>query len=126
MVKQKEHLSPEKLKELVIEGMDQKKAQNIVSINFKNITNAITDYFVICHGTSTTQVEAIADNVYNFLRKKGVKPWHTEGRQNAEWILLDYIDIVVHVFLDTSRDFYSIEKLWADAEQHRHTHNIKK
>jgi len=114
--KEKELLTSDDLMALVIESMRQKKGKDIVSIGFKKMPNSITDYFVICHGTSSTQVEALSDNVYDYLRKNGVRPWHTEGKQNAEWVLIDYVDVVVHIFLDTSREFYKIEKLWADAD----------
>lgn len=117
MAKKKKKISSEDVMTLIVEGIRQKKGKAIVTINFKNIENAITDYFVICHGTSTAQVDAIAENIPDYVRKEiGVKPWHSEGRTNSEWVLLDYIDVVVHIFLDTSRDFYKIEKLWADAE----------
>jgi len=117
MAKKKKSLSSKQLADLIIEGIREKKGKEIVTINFKGLENTITDYFVICHGTSSSQVEAIAENIPEFVRKNaGVKPWHTEGQRNAEWVLLDYIDVVVHVFLETSREFYKIEKLWADAE----------
>lgn len=117
MAKKKKVISSEGITELIIEAIREKKGKEIVTINFKGTDNALTDYFVICHGTSTAQVEAIADNIPDYVRKKaGIKPWHSEGLQNAEWVLLDYIDVVVHVFLDTSRSFYKIENLWADAE----------
>lgn len=117
MVKKKKSLSSKQLAELIIEGIREKKGKEIVTINFKGLENTITDYFVICHGTSSSQVEAISENISEFVRKNsGLKPWHSEGQRNAEWVLLDYIDVVVHVFLETSREFYKIEKLWADAE----------
>jgi len=117
MAKKKKTYSTEQILELIIEGIRQKKGEEIVTINFKGLENTIADYFVICHGTSTTQVDSIADNIPEFVREKtGVKPWHSEGQRNSEWVLLDYVDIVVHVFLETSRRFYRIENLWADAK----------
>lgn len=117
MAKKKKSINSKQLAELIIEGIREKKGNKIVTINFKEIDNAIADYFVICHGTSSSQVEAIAENIPEFVRKNsGIKPWHSEGQRNAEWILLDYVDVVVHIFIETSRDFYKIEKLWADAE----------
>jgi ribosome-associated protein len=105
------------LSEIVIKGIQEKKGKNIVSMNLKNIQNAVTDYFIVCHGISSTQVIAIADSIETEVRKSsGIKPWHKEGFQNAEWILLDYADVVVHVFQEKIRDFYQIESLWADAE----------
>jgi len=116
MAKKKKIYTSDDVASLVIEGIREKKGKEIVTINFKDINNAIADYFIICHGTSTSQVEAIAENVPVFLKKKAsIKPWHTEGLQNAEWVLIDYVDVVVHVFLDTSRQFYKLENLWADA-----------
>lgn len=120
MAKKKKKISSEDITALIVEGIRQKKGKEIVTINFKNIQNAITDYFVICHGTSSAQVDAIAQNIPEFVRKKaGIKPWHSEGRTNAEWILLDYVDVVVHIFQENARQFYKIEALWADAEIER-------
>jgi ribosome-associated protein len=105
------------LSELIIKGIQDKKGKNITSLNLKNIEHAVTDYFIVCHGTSNTQVQAIAESIEDEVRKAiGIKPWHREGMQNAEWILLDYIDVVVHVFQEETRNFYQIESLWADAE----------
>jgi ribosome-associated protein len=118
MAKRKKKINvADSLSEIVIKGIQEKKGKNIVSMNLKSIQNAVTDYFVVCHGTSSTQVEAIADAVeYEVRKATGLKPWHKEGFQNAEWILLDYIDVVVHVFQEKIREFYQIESLWADAE----------
>ncbi len=114
--KKKTNIS-DSLSEIVIKGIQEKKGKNIVSMNLKNIQNAVTDYFIICHGTSSTQVAAIADSIeFEVRTAAGIKPWHKEGFQNAEWILLDYADVVVHVFQEKIRDFYQIESLWADAE----------
>jgi ribosome-associated protein len=107
----------ESISELVIKGIQEKKGKNIVSMNLKNIQNAVTDYFIVCHGTSSIQVTAIAEAIESEVRMSaGIKPWHKEGFQNAEWILLDYADVVVHIFQEKIRDFYQIENLWADAE----------
>jgi ribosome-associated protein len=105
------------LTEIIIKGIQDKKGKNIVSLNLKNIDHTVSDYFIICHGTSTTQVQAIAESVEDeILTTIGIKPWHREGVQNAEWILLDYVDVVVHIFQETTRNFFQIENLWADAE----------
>ncbi len=102
---------------IIIEGILDKKGEKIVSIDFSNIHNAIFKGFVICHGNSRVHVESIADSVEEHVRKKsGLKPWHKEGVSNAEWILLDYVDMVVHIFQEKFRDFYQLENLWADAE----------
>ena len=104
------------LKEEVIKGMQELKAQDIVCIDLRSIPGAVSDYFVICHGESSTQVEAIAKSVYDVvLKDTGEKPWHQEGKQNAEWILLDYVDVVAHIFYKDAREFYNIEGLWGDA-----------
>lgn len=106
-----------KLSEIIIEGILNRKGVKVVSMNLTKLPNAVSDYFIICHGSSKVQVEAIADSVLETtLETDGSKPWHKEGYENAEWILLDYVNIVVHIFLEETRGFYNIEKLWADAE----------
>ena len=101
----------------VVDTMQALKAKDIVSLDLRDIHSAVTDYFVICHAQSKTQVSAIADRNLDDLRDNGVKPYHYEGFENAEWILIDYIDVVVHVFLEPKRDFFQLESLWADAER---------
>ena len=104
------------LTEIIIKGIQEKKGKDIVSLDLKSMQHAVTDYFIVCHGTSDTHVQAIADSVEQEVREAiGLKAWHREGVQNAEWILLDYIDVVVHIFQENIRNFYQIEKLWADA-----------
>ncbi len=106
-----------KLVEIIINGIQEKKGKDIVSINLKNIDNAVCDYFVICHGDSTRQVDAIANSIEEEVKKIiSEKVWHKEGYENAQWILLDYIDVIVHVFQEQTREFYNLEGLWADAE----------
>ncbi len=105
------------LLDAIVEGMQEKKAHNIIIINLSEIENRAFDYFVICDADSKTQVEAIADSVQETVENKiKEKPFHTEGFQNAEWILIDYINIVAHVFQKETRDYYNVESLWADAE----------
>lgn len=112
----KKKTEAEKLAKQVAEGLADRKGKEIVLLDLQSVNNSVTDFFVICHGTSRTQVEALADSVRERVGKKlGQKPWHHEGYENAEWILLDYVDVVVHVFLQESRSFYQLEKLWADA-----------
>ena len=106
----------EELVSLIIQGMEDTKAKDIMILDLQEIEHAITNYFVICHGNSKPQLEAIADAVIrNTLKGLKVKPWHKEGFENAEWILLDYVDVVVHIFREDRRGFYQLEKLWADA-----------
>lgn len=108
----------EEVLQTVVQTMLEKKGIDIISLNLKKIHAAITDYFVICHGTSRTQVDAIASHILEEVNLKcGQKPYNKEGFENAEWILIDYVDVVVHVFLDTTRSFYQLERLWADADK---------
>lgn len=107
----------EKLVNIIIEGIFNKKGSDVVRLNLKEIPTAVSDYFVLCHGTSDTQVKAIADSVIKeTLQQTRSKPWHKEGINNAEWILLDYVDVVVHIFKEEARAFYNLEDLWADAD----------
>ena len=101
----------------IVEGMRERKAKNITILNLEGIENRVTDYFVICDADSNTHVNSISDSVEDTVEKMTTeKPYHTEGRQNGEWVLIDYINIVAHVFLRESREFYNIEGLWGDAE----------
>lgn len=101
----------------VVDGMLDKKAKNIMLIDLRELENRVCDYFVICDADSTTHVDAIADSVEDVVKKKtNEKPYHTEGHQNSEWIIIDYIDVVAHVFLREKREYYNLEALWADGE----------
>jgi ribosome-associated protein len=105
------------LLDAIVDGLQEKKAKNITILNLTNLSNPVTDYFVVADADSRTHVEAIADSVEEVVMKKtGEKPYHSEGHQVGEWILVDYINIVVHVFQREIREFYNIEGLWADAE----------
>ena len=102
---------------LVVRGMQDKKASDIVVLNLKELKNAVADYFIICSANSDTQIEAVARSVEEEIEKvTGESPWQTEGRTNREWVLLDYVDVVVHVFLRDRRKFYALEELWGDAD----------
>ena len=104
------------LADLVVRGMQDKKASDIVVLNLKELKNAVADYFIICSANSDTQLEAVARSVEEEIEKvTGENPWQTEGRTNREWVLLDYVDVVVHVFLRDRRKFYALEELWGDA-----------
>lgn len=117
MARKKSNITSDKLVESIIGGIQEKKGEKIVSLNLGRIKNAICQYFVICQGNSNTQVEAIAYGLKEHVRNTlDVKPWHSEGFENAEWILLDYVDVVVHVFQPHTREYYKLEELWADAE----------
>lgn len=102
----------------VVEAMDSVKGKEIVTLDLRETGTAVTDYFVICHANSKTQVDALADKVIDqVFEKNRVKPYHVEGRDNTEWILIDFVDVVVHIFLQSARQFYQLEELWADAEK---------
>ena len=97
--------------------MQDKKAADIVVLNLKELKNAVADYFIICSANSDTQLEAVARSVEEEIEKMtGESPWQTEGRTNREWVLLDYVDVVVHVFLRDRRKFYALEVLWGDGD----------
>lgn len=107
----------EQLAYTAIEGIKDKKGQNIKLLDLRNVTNAISDFFIICHGTSNTNVEAIARaSEEEIIKAYDEKPMHREGFDNAEWIILDYFNVVVHILQKEWRDYYKIEVLWADAE----------
>lgn len=104
----------------VIKGIQEKKGKEITCLNLGSINSTVCDYFVVCHGTSNTHVGAIAESVEEQVSKEtGLKPRRREGFTNAEWILLDYLDVVVHVFQQEVREHYNIEDLWADAPVQR-------
>lgn len=116
MVKHKKSETSGMLADIIVKGMQEKLGLDIVKLNLSGIPNSITDYFVICHGSSRSQVDAIADSVQFEVKKAiGAIASHKEGFENCEWILLDYFDVVVHIFQAEARSFYQLEKLWADA-----------
>jgi len=107
----------EKLADAVVDGILEIKGKNITVMNLQSIHNRVCDYFIICQADSNTQVNAIAESIQETVRKAtGDKPYRSEGFENSEWILIDYVTVVVHVFQSQIRDFYNLESLWADAE----------
>lgn len=105
------------LLDAIVEGMKERKAKNITVLNLQGIENRVSDYFVICDADSNTHVNSISDSIEETVEKlNGEKAYHTEGQQNGEWILIDYINIVAHVFQREFRDHYNLEGLWGDAE----------
>ena len=99
----------------ITDALLEKKAKNIVLLDVSQLTT-LTDYFVVCHGTSDTQIKALADNVEEQTRiKVGEKPWKKEGMDSRRWIILDFINIVVHIFNEEKREYYGIERMWNDA-----------
>lgn len=110
----------------VIEGLHRKKGKEVVSLDLTSLENSVCKHFVVCHGDSNTQVEALADSVMDTVKETtGEKVWHKEGLGNSTWVLLDYADIVVHIFQKQYRDFYKIEDLWADAKLTKHEDVVK-
>ncbi|MDP2302431.1 MAG: ribosome silencing factor [Ignavibacteria bacterium] len=107
-------MKPEQLVKKITELIFEKKGTDVKLINLQPVTT-VADYFIICSADSDTQVKAIADNVDKSLRDEGIKLWHKEGYSSLNWVLLDYVDVVVHVFKHESRLFYNLEKLWGDA-----------
>ncbi len=109
-------ITSEQLSQLVVLGMQEKKAEDIIVLDLRAIKNAVTDYFVICSGNSDTQVDSITNSIEEQVYKHTSEdPWHKEGKGNREWILLDYVDVVAHVFKKDRREFYALEDLWGDA-----------
>ena len=107
----------EALAAIAVHGMQEKKGLDVVTLDMRKLKNAFANFMVICHGTSDRQVEAIADSVEEEIRKAvKEKPLHREVGETSDWILLDYVTVVVHVFLEDKRSFYSLEELWGDAE----------
>lgn len=117
MAKKKKGNDSEKLSKAIVKGMQEKKASEIVVMDLREVKNAVADFFVICSGNSDKQLEAISDSVDEEVFKAlKEKPWHIEGKSNKEWMILDYISVVTHVFRKDRRHFYALEKLWGDAE----------
>jgi ribosome-associated protein len=102
-----------------------KKGFNVLKVDLRNLVT-FTDYFVICSADSDTQVKAIADQVDKVLSDEGIKCWHKEGLKALRWVLLDYVDVVVHIFKKDARDFYNLEKLWGDAPSETMKDSAKK
>ncbi len=110
--------------EIAVKALDSKKAMKITALKVEDLT-ILANYFVIASASSTTQVKALADEVEFQLGEKGVKPRSVEGYQSQTWIILDYYDVMVHVFLEETRDFYQLERLWADGTLVDISHLIK-
>jgi len=105
------------LLDVVIKGLQETKGEDIICIDLKGIENAVSEYFVICTGTSNTHVNALAGSVEKEVKSTlQERPWHSEGFGSSEWVLLDYVNVVVHIFQKEAREFYNLEGLWADAE----------
>ncbi|TVR30391.1 MAG: ribosome silencing factor [Balneolaceae bacterium] len=104
-----------KLIEAITEGLLEKKAKDIVILDVRNLTT-LADFFVVCHGTSDTQIRALANSVHEKVKEEiGENPWKKEGMEARNWVILDYVNIVVHIFSEEKRDYYGIERMWNDA-----------
>jgi ribosome-associated protein len=113
----KQQVSTDDLIACIIKGIDEVKGEDIQLLDLRDIENTVCDYFIICEGTSNTQVNAIVSSVQKKVSKAiKDKPWHVEGENNGEWVLMDYVNVVVHVFQKHIREYYDIEGLWGDAK----------
>jgi len=108
-------MDSKELAQHISEMMLQKKGNKVVIMDLRKLTT-VTDFFVICSATSDTQVKAISDFIKEGTKKIDERPWHNEGYANLSWVLLDFVNVVVHIFLEDTRKFYNLEGLWADAE----------
>lgn len=108
----------EALRDLIAENALDKKAENVLSLDLRKLPDAVCDFFVICDAATSIQVKAIADNIVDKIKEQtGEAPHHKEGFNTLEWVVLDYIDIVVHIFKTENRKYYQLEELWLDAEE---------
>jgi len=113
----KKPVNTDELISVIIKGIDDVKGDDIQLLDLREIENTVCDYFIICSGSSNTQVNAITSSIQKLVSKElKDKPWHVEGQNNSEWILMDYVNVVVHVFQKHIREFYDIESLWGDAK----------
>lgn len=113
----KNNSSTDQLITAILKGIEEVKGNDISILDLREIENTVCDYFIICNGSSNTQVNAIVNSIQKIVSKETKdKPWHVEGSENAEWVLIDYVNIVVHVFQKHIREFYDIEGLWGDAK----------
>lgn len=110
-------MNTEQLSKIIIEGMEEKKASDIVLMDLREVKGSVSDFFILCSGNSDTQIQAIAESIEDEVRKNSEeRPWRKEGLTNKEWILLDYVSVVAHVFRKDKREFYALEDLWGDAK----------
>lgn len=118
MYRLKQEVDSQVLCDSIVEGMQENKAKDIVVLDLREIKNSVCDFFIICSGESTTQVDGISSTVVRNTRTSlKEKPWHIEGKSNSEWILLDYVSVVAHIFYKDTRSYYDLEDLWADAKR---------
>lgn len=112
----KQNWTLDELNELIVDSIQDIKGKKIVKLDLRNLDDSPTDFFIVCEGDSNVQVKSISDNIYKRMKQEAANlPNHIEGQQNAQWILLDYFNTVVHVFHRETRNFYELEDLWGDA-----------
>ncbi|MCK4663558.1 MAG: ribosome silencing factor [Bacteroidales bacterium] len=117
MLRKNELTGTEKLLSTIVESIKEKKGKEIISIDLQKLEQSITDYFIICHADSNTQVDAITDSIIDNVKGNfKTSPYHKEGIKNLQWVLLDYSTVIVHIFQKEFRDFYKLEELWADGK----------
>ncbi len=110
-----------KIIKTIIAAIQEKKGGNIISLDLRKINEAVADFFIVCEANSSTQIKAIADNVEDRVREKcSENPYHHEGFQQLQWVLIDYVNVVVHVMLTETRKFYQLEEMWSDAASEEH------
>ena len=113
----KSQVNTDDLIAVIIKGIEEVKGEDIQLLDLREIDNTVCDYFIVCSGNSNTQVNAISGSVQKMVSKElKDKPWHVEGEGNAEWVLMDYVNVVVHIFQKQVREYYDIEGLWGDAK----------
>lgn len=119
--------SEDELLTYIISGIEDVKGHQITLLDLRELENTVCDYFVVCSGNSSTQVEAIKNSVNKTISKQlKEKPWHIEDSQNSEWVLIDYVDIVVHIFQNHVREYYNLEDMWGDAKIEQVTSDFNK
>lgn len=117
MAGKKKQENSESLSKVIVEGMLEKKATDVLVMDLRDINGAFADFFILCNGNSDTQVDAISDSIEEQVEKHTAQHvWHKEGHKNKEWILLDFVDVVANVFKKETRTFYNLEQLWGDAK----------
>jgi len=113
----KKYVNADELIAVIIKGIDEVKGEDIKLLDLRDIENTVCDYYIICSGNSNTQVNAISGSIQKMVGKQlKEKPWHVEGEGNAEWVLMDYVNVAVHVFQKETREYYDLESLWGDAK----------
>jgi ribosome-associated protein len=114
-----------KIFKTIIQAIQEKKGVNIVSLDLRKIPEAVADFFIVCEAGSTTQVKAIADHIEESTKSCGEIPYKHEGKQTLQWVLIDYVNVVVHVMLPESRRFYKLEEMWSDAPLEEHSESAQ-